>query len=139
MFLFCFFFTFSDFGGALLVLSTLTSHSSILLLIKIFWEKMVGFRPADVPPSAAVKFVGAGTAACIADLFTFPLDTAKVRLQVRTVFFVFISTSNCSVADPHIWDYRFDKHEKKSIRSHTELSHPLFFLLNRSKERPKLQ
>ena len=50
---------------------------------------MVGFRPADVPPSAAVKFVGAGTAACIADLFTFPLDTAKVRLQVRTVLFFF--------------------------------------------------
>lgn len=45
---------------------------------------MVGFRPADVPPSAAVKFVGAGTAACIADLLTFPLDTAKVRLQVST-------------------------------------------------------
>ncbi|XP_004573395.1 dicarboxylate carrier UCP2 isoform X1 [Maylandia zebra] len=44
---------------------------------------MVGFRPADVPPSAAVKFVGAGTAACIADLLTFPLDTAKVRLQIQ--------------------------------------------------------
>ena len=43
---------------------------------------MVGFGPADVPPSAAVKFVGAGTAACFADLLTFPLDTAKVRLQV---------------------------------------------------------
>lgn len=46
-------------------------------------RKMVGFRPADVPPTAAVKFIGAGTAACIADLVTFPLDTAKVRLQVR--------------------------------------------------------
>ncbi|XP_076130037.1 dicarboxylate carrier UCP2 [Alosa pseudoharengus] len=44
---------------------------------------MVGFRPAEVPPTAAVKFVGAGTAACIADLFTFPLDTAKVRLQIQ--------------------------------------------------------
>ncbi|XP_072231230.1 dicarboxylate carrier UCP2-like [Leuresthes tenuis] len=44
---------------------------------------MVGFRPADVPPSAAVKFVGAGAAACIADLITFPLDTAKVRLQIQ--------------------------------------------------------
>jgi len=44
---------------------------------------MVGFRAADVPPTAAVKFVGAGTAACIADLFTFPLDTAKVRLQIQ--------------------------------------------------------
>lgn len=44
---------------------------------------MVGLGPADVPPSAAVKFVGAGAAACIADLLTFPLDTAKVRLQVK--------------------------------------------------------
>ncbi|XP_072302507.1 dicarboxylate carrier UCP2 isoform X1 [Eucyclogobius newberryi] len=44
---------------------------------------MVGFKPADVPPTAAVKFVGAGTAACIADLLTFPLDTAKVRLQIQ--------------------------------------------------------
>lgn len=40
-------------------------------------------KPTDVVPSAAVKFFGAGTAACIADLVTFPLDTAKVRLQVR--------------------------------------------------------
>lgn len=47
---------------------------------------MVGFGPADVPPSAAVKFVGAGTAACIADLLTFPLDTAKVRLQVNKLY-----------------------------------------------------
>ncbi|KAM6907545.1 dicarboxylate carrier UCP2-like [Xenentodon cancila] len=44
---------------------------------------MVGFGPAEVPPSAAVKFVGAGTAACVADLLTFPLDTAKVRLQIQ--------------------------------------------------------
>lgn len=45
--------------------------------------KMVGFGPADVPPSVAVKFVGAGAAGCVADLITFPLDTAKVRLQVN--------------------------------------------------------
>ncbi|KAM3836278.1 dicarboxylate carrier UCP2-like [Vipera latastei] len=44
---------------------------------------MVGFKPSDVPPTAAVKFLGAGTAACIADLITFPLDTAKVRLQIQ--------------------------------------------------------
>ncbi|XP_078525303.1 dicarboxylate carrier UCP2-like [Lissotriton helveticus] len=44
---------------------------------------MVGFKPTDVPPTVAVKFVGAGTAACIADLFTFPLDTANVRLQIQ--------------------------------------------------------
>lgn len=35
------------------------------------------------PPSVAVQFVSAGLAACIADLGTFPLDTAKVRLQIQ--------------------------------------------------------
>lgn len=35
-----------------------------------------------MPPTTVVKFLGAGTAACFADLLTFPLDTAKVRLQV---------------------------------------------------------
>ncbi|KAM8938650.1 mitochondrial brown fat uncoupling protein 1 [Pelodytes ibericus] len=44
---------------------------------------MVGLRPSDIPPTPVVKFIGAGTAACIADLFTFPLDTAKVRLQIQ--------------------------------------------------------
>lgn len=29
-----------------------------------------------------MKLLSAGTAACIADLATFPLDTAKVRMQV---------------------------------------------------------
>ncbi|XP_029065426.1 mitochondrial uncoupling protein 2 [Monodon monoceros] len=44
---------------------------------------MVGFKATDVPPTATVKFLGAGTATCIADLITFPLDTAKVRLQIQ--------------------------------------------------------
>ncbi|XP_039410732.1 mitochondrial uncoupling protein 3-like isoform X2 [Corvus cornix cornix] len=44
---------------------------------------MVGLKPPEVPPPAAVKFVSAGMAGCIADLFTFPLDTAKVRLQIQ--------------------------------------------------------
>ncbi|XP_034539869.1 mitochondrial uncoupling protein 2-like [Notolabrus celidotus] len=44
---------------------------------------MVGMQPKDMVPSGAVKFFGAGTAACIADLVTFPLDTAKVRLQIQ--------------------------------------------------------
>jgi solute carrier family 25 uncoupling protein 8/9 len=34
-------------------------------------------------PGIGVQLVTAGTAACIADLFTFPLDTTKVRLQVQ--------------------------------------------------------
>ncbi|XP_074130970.1 mitochondrial brown fat uncoupling protein 1 isoform X2 [Sminthopsis crassicaudata] len=44
---------------------------------------MVGLKPSAVPPSPGVKFLGAGAAACIADLVTFPLDTAKVRLQIQ--------------------------------------------------------
>ncbi|XP_076842735.1 mitochondrial uncoupling protein 3 [Brachyhypopomus gauderio] len=44
---------------------------------------MVGIKPKDLTPTAAVKCFGAGTAACIADLVTFPLDTAKVRLQIQ--------------------------------------------------------
>lgn len=44
---------------------------------------MVGLKPSDVPPPLAVKVLSAGSAACIADLVTFPLDTAKVRLQVQ--------------------------------------------------------
>lgn len=48
---------------------------------------MVGITPKDMVPSPAVKFFGAGTAACIADLITFPLDTAKVRLQVKGPIF----------------------------------------------------
>ncbi|XP_056467879.1 mitochondrial uncoupling protein 2-like [Gadus chalcogrammus] len=45
---------------------------------------MVAVRSADrMPPTTAVKVLGAGTAACVADLVTFPLDTAKVRLQIQ--------------------------------------------------------
>ncbi|XP_072183120.1 putative mitochondrial transporter UCP3 isoform X2 [Excalfactoria chinensis] len=44
---------------------------------------MVGLKPPEVPPTATVKFFSAGTAACIADICTFPLDTAKVRLQIQ--------------------------------------------------------
>uniref|UniRef100_A0A8C0HNQ2 UCP 1 n=1 Tax=Buteo japonicus TaxID=224669 RepID=A0A8C0HNQ2_9AVES len=42
---------------------------------------MVGLKPPEVPPTAAMKFVSPGVAGCIADLCTFPLDTAKVRLR----------------------------------------------------------
>ncbi|KAG7479026.1 mitochondrial uncoupling protein 2-like [Solea senegalensis] len=44
---------------------------------------MVGTGAADLAPSVAVKVFSAGTAACVADLVTFPLDTAKVRLQIQ--------------------------------------------------------
>lgn len=44
--------------------------------------RMVGLKPSEVPPPLGVKILSAGMAGCIADLVTFPLDTAKVRLQV---------------------------------------------------------
>ncbi|XP_056139354.1 mitochondrial uncoupling protein 2-like isoform X1 [Lampris incognitus] len=44
---------------------------------------MVVVKTSDLAPTAIVKFFGAGTAACVADLVTFPLDTAKVRLQIQ--------------------------------------------------------
>lgn len=45
---------------------------------------MVGPTASDVPPTMAVKIFSAGVAACVADAITFPLDTAKVRLQVAS-------------------------------------------------------
>lgn len=41
-------------------------------------------KPSEtLQPTLGVKFVSAGLAACFADMVTFPLDTAKVRLQVQ--------------------------------------------------------
>jgi len=45
-------------------------------------------KPVTMPvkkrqPGLGVQLLTAGTAACIADLITFPLDTVKVRLQVQ--------------------------------------------------------
>ncbi|XP_047574465.1 mitochondrial brown fat uncoupling protein 1 isoform X1 [Lutra lutra] len=44
---------------------------------------MVGPTALDVPPTMTVKIFSAGVAACVADAITFPLDTAKVRLQIQ--------------------------------------------------------
>ncbi|KAL2780926.1 mitochondrial brown fat uncoupling protein 1 [Daubentonia madagascariensis] len=44
---------------------------------------MVGLTAPDVHPTMGVKIFSAGLAACVADVVTFPLDTAKVRLQVQ--------------------------------------------------------
>ncbi|ELT91357.1 hypothetical protein CAPTEDRAFT_19278 [Capitella teleta] len=40
-------------------------------------------KPTSAEPTLVAKFLGAGMAACIGDLVTFPLDTAKVRLQIQ--------------------------------------------------------
>ena len=49
----------------------------------------------NISPTIISKFLTAGTAACIADALTFPLDTAKVRLQVKTqrkIYFRYIKS-----------------------------------------------
>ncbi|XP_069903190.1 mitochondrial brown fat uncoupling protein 1 isoform X1 [Oryctolagus cuniculus] len=47
---------------------------------------MVGTTTTDVPPTMGVKIFSAGVAACLADVITFPLDTAKVRQQIQGEF-----------------------------------------------------
>ncbi|XP_077579216.1 dicarboxylate carrier UCP2-like [Stigmatopora nigra] len=45
---------------------------------------MVGGRKStDLQPPVLIKVLSAGAAGCVADLVTFPLDTAKVRLQIQ--------------------------------------------------------
>lgn len=44
---------------------------------------MVGLPALRQEPTLTVKFFSAGAAACIADVITFPLDVAKVRLQIQ--------------------------------------------------------
>ncbi|XP_013781405.2 mitochondrial uncoupling protein 3-like [Limulus polyphemus] len=44
---------------------------------------MVGLPALATEPTLAIKVVSAGSAACIADIITFPLDVAKVRLQIQ--------------------------------------------------------
>lgn len=43
---------------------------------------MEGATAAEAHPTMGVKIFSAGLAACVADVITFPLDTAKVRQQV---------------------------------------------------------
>lgn len=65
-------------------LKTILGYNLVILFSVSVAVIMVGLKPSDVPPPLGVKVLSAGTAACIADLVTFPLDTAKVRLQVHT-------------------------------------------------------
>jgi len=56
------------------VVATKTTSTSPVLPIQ---------RKQASTPGLGIQLLTAGTAACIADLFTFPLDTTKVRLQVQ--------------------------------------------------------
>lgn len=56
--------------------------------------------------SLGVKLLTAGTAACIADLATFPLDTAKVRMQVRNKAYRPFVTYATRTSTGHLSRYR---------------------------------
>uniref|UniRef100_A0A3B3ZGW0 Uncharacterized protein n=1 Tax=Periophthalmus magnuspinnatus TaxID=409849 RepID=A0A3B3ZGW0_9GOBI len=66
---------------------------------------MVGLKPSDVPPPLGVKMASAGAAACIADLVTFPLDTAKVRLQCWCGSWLAVPQEpwQCHLLSPQMW------------------------------------
>merc|ERR1719361_3150433 len=59
-------------------MTTTTTSKNIVAPIANKQPIMVG-----ATPGLAVQLLTAGSAACVADLITFPLDTAKVRLQVQ--------------------------------------------------------
>lgn len=61
----------------------LTNHNNKPTNGKMVVNKTSVVKVDDNTP-LGYKLLTAGTAACIADFATFPLDTAKVRLQVRT-------------------------------------------------------
>lgn len=60
-------------------------------------------------PSLPVKLLTAGTAACVADLITFPLDTAKVRLQVYYITILYTTTSYDQCRQAHFYDLVYPK------------------------------
>eukprot|EP00088_Acartia_fossae_P010692 TRINITY_DN15344_c0_g1_i8.p1 TRINITY_DN15344_c0_g1~~TRINITY_DN15344_c0_g1_i8.p1 ORF type:complete len:321 (+),score=56.20 TRINITY_DN15344_c0_g1_i8:432-1394(+) len=57
-----------------------TKQSSVVSIDSIKRKPIV---PVNRAPSLGVQLGTAGLAACIADMFTFPLDTTKVRLQIQ--------------------------------------------------------
>jgi solute carrier family 25 uncoupling protein 8/9 len=42
----------------------------------------IAMKTIDADTPLVIKLLTAGTAGCVADVASFPLDTAKVRLQV---------------------------------------------------------
>lgn len=67
--------------------------------------------------SIYTKLITAGTSACIADAVTFPLDTAKVRLQVRYQYFFIQSALKLSLQTYKI----FRLIEKFLINMHSKI------------------
>lgn len=62
----------------------MSSHHTVL-----HHEYSLPLKVEGTPTPLWVKIVSAGAGACIAEIFTFPLDTTKVRLQVSwTILYI---------------------------------------------------
>lgn len=59
--------------------------------------------PGQKEPTILVKFVSAGLAASVAEAVTIPIDTAKVRLQVRSLL-----NKSCSVVKIFVFQWEID-------------------------------
>lgn len=63
------------------------SFVRLLAFVCFLWfstiRKKMHTKPGQKEPTILVKFVSAGLAASVAEAATIPIDTAKVRLQVR--------------------------------------------------------
>nr|CAD7571936.1 unnamed protein product [Timema californicum] len=68
-------------ANALVVLSSTAEDGEIEVRISTFDFPALKMKLADNELPLGYKLLTAGVSACIADLATFPLDTAKVRLQ----------------------------------------------------------
>ena len=55
-------------------------------------QQELKMKATDINTPISVKLLTAGTAACVADFASFPLDTAKVRLQVSANHFTDVPT-----------------------------------------------
>lgn len=78
---------------------------------------MVGFQPLNKDPTTTVKFFSAGLAASTADLMTFPLDTAKVRLQIQGEA---MKSATCDVVPTHTG--KFAHTQLGGVRSATTIA-----------------
>ena len=65
----------------IMVVATTTATTNGPVVKPAVPKPVVKNRPVTIP--IAVQLLTAGSAACIADIMTFPLDTVKVRLQVQ--------------------------------------------------------
>ena len=65
----------------MVVATTSPTSPAVATAVKSAVNPTVRNKPIYVP--FGVQLLTAGTAACIADIMTFPLDTVKVRLQVQ--------------------------------------------------------